>query len=88
MVKKEFTLLKKHKSDKGGLTDKGREDYNKATGGNLKAPVTSDNPKGEDKKRQDSFCSRMGGMKEQHDIDCREQPDKRICKALRRWKCL
>ena len=88
MKKRKFTLLAKYKSDAGGLNELGREEYNKATGGNLKAPVTKENPEGADKKRQNSFCDRMGGMKEKFDIDCREEPDKRICKALRRWKCL
>ena len=42
---------------KGGLNAKGRESYNAATGGNLKAPVKSgDNP------RRASFLARMGSM--------------------------
>jgi len=42
---------------KGGLNAKGRESYNAATGGNLKAPVkTGDNP------RRASFLARMGSM--------------------------
>lgn len=42
---------------KGGLNAKGRESYNQATGGNLKAPVKSgDNP------RRASFLARMGNM--------------------------
>ena len=34
------------KSKKGGLTAKGRAKYNRATGSNLKAPVTEKNPTG------------------------------------------
>ena len=44
-----------------GLTAKGREKYNRATGSNLKAPAP--NPKTEaDKGRKASFCARMGGV--------------------------
>lgn len=77
----EFNFKKEHKSEKGGLTDKGRKAYNKATGSDLKAPQ----PQGG--KRKNSFCSRMTGQKKMHNIDCRENPDKRICKSLKRWKC-
>jgi len=48
---------KEGKNVKGGLNAKGRESYNQATGGNLKAPVKSgDNP------RRASFLARMGNM--------------------------
>jgi len=79
--KKDFNLKSDHKSDKGGLTEKGRKAYNKATGSNLKAPQ----PEGGSRKK--SFCARMTGQKEMHNIDCRKDPDKRICKSLKRWKC-
>lgn len=79
--KKDFNLKKDHKSDAGGLTEKGRKAYNKATGSNLKKPQ----PEGG--KRRDSFCSRMTGQKKMHNIDCRSDPDKRICKSLKRWNC-
>lgn len=79
--KKDFNLKKEHKSDKGGLTEKGRKAYNKATGSNLKAPQ----PEGGS--RKDSYCARSKGQKDMHNIDCSETPDKRICKARRRWKC-
>ena len=80
-------LKKEHKSESGGLSEKGREYYNKKTGANLKAPVTEDSPTGKRKQRQKSFCARMGGMKEDNNIDCREDPTKRICKALKKWSC-
>jgi hypothetical protein len=79
--KKEWSPKAKHKSDKGGLTAAGRKSYNKATGGNLKAPQ----PQGGPRKR--SFCARNGGQIKMHNIDCRATPDKRACKARRRWKC-
>ena len=47
------------KNPKGGLNAKGRASYNRATGGNLKAPS-----KKKGNKRRSSFCSRMCGMKQ------------------------
>lgn len=81
LIKKEWSPKAEHKSDKGGLTAKGRESYNRATGGNLKAPQ----PEGGPRKR--SFCARNKGQIDMHDIDCKKTPDKRACKARRRWKC-
>jgi hypothetical protein len=75
------------KSDKGGLNQKGRDSYNKEHGGNLKEPVTEDNPTGKDKDRQDSYCSRSKGQMKQHNIDCSKTPDKPICKSRKRWNC-
>lgn len=79
--KKKFTLKAKHKSKKGGLTEKGRKAYNKATGSNLKAPQ----PQGG--KRKKSYCARSEGQKKMHNINCKKTPKKRICKARKRWKC-
>ena len=56
--KKKFNFKKEHKSEKGGLTEKGRKAYNAATGSNLKAPVKAGtNP------RRVSFAARFAGMK-------------------------
>jgi hypothetical protein len=76
------------KNDEGGLNAKGRASYNNATGGNLKAPVTESSPKGDRAKRQNSFCSRMCGMKK-HETGSKtkKDPDSRINKALRKWNC-
>lgn len=76
------------KNEEGGLNAKGRASYNRATGGNLKAPVTESNPKGDRAKRQNSFCSRMCGMKK-HETGSKtkKDPDSRINKALRKWNC-
>jgi hypothetical protein len=76
------------KNDEGGLNAKGRASYNKATGGNLKAPVTESNPKGDRAKRQNSFCARMCGMKK-HETGSKTKadPDSRINKSLRKWNC-
>ena len=52
------------KSKKGGLTAKGRAKYNRATGSNLKAPVTGKvKPGSKAAKRRASFCARMKGVK-------------------------
>lgn len=76
------------KNDEGGLNAKGRASYNRETGGNLKAPVTEKNPKGERNKRQNSFCSRMCGMKRVNTgAKTKSDPDSRINKALRKWNC-
>ena len=59
--------VKAGKSKSGGLNAKGRASYNRATGGNLKAPVTTKPSKlkagSKGVKRRKSFCSRMKGMK-------------------------
>ena len=67
------------KSNKGGLTAKGRAKYNRATGSKLKAPQ----PQGG--KRKKSFCARMKGVK-----GAMKKPNgkpTRKALALRRWKC-
>jgi hypothetical protein len=76
------------KNSEGGLNAKGRASYNKQTGGNLKAPVTEKNPSGKREKRQNSFCSRMCGMKRSRtSAETKNDPDSRINKALRKWRC-
>ena len=77
------------KSKSGGLTAKGRAKYNRATGSNLKAPVTKKSGLTEsEKKRRKSFCDRMEGMKRKMtNIKKKNDPDSRINKALKRWRC-
>ena len=67
-----------HKSRTGGLTKKGRDKYNAATGSNLKAPQ----PEGGPRKR--SFCARMGGVK--GPMEKNGKPTRKAL-ALRKWKC-
>lgn len=74
-------LTKKDKSPKGGLTKAGREKINRVEGRNLKAPQ----PKGGPRKK--SYCARSKGQMNDHNINCSKTPEKRICKARRRWKC-
>ena len=73
------------KSRKGGLTAKGRAKYNRATGSNLKAPVTEKNPTGKRAARRKSFCARMKGVKGPMK-DSKGRPTRKAL-ALRRWKC-
>tara|TARA_Y100000361_G_scaffold38743_1_gene33223 strand:+ start:204 stop:482 length:279 start_codon:yes stop_codon:yes gene_type:complete len=83
-----LSLAKGERSKKGGLTAKGRAKYNRATGGNLQAPVTEDKPTGKRAARRKSFCSRMKGMKKKlTGSKKKNDPNSRINKALKRWKC-
>ena len=76
---------KEGKSESGGLNAKGRASYSKGT---LKAPVTKKNPKGKAKKRRASFCARMCGMKKRlTSAKTARDPNSRINKALRKWRC-
>jgi hypothetical protein len=60
MAKKSVSLRKKDKNPKGGLTASGRAKYNKATGGNLKAPVKGAADTPQKKRRKGQFLVRMG----------------------------
>lgn len=61
----------------GGLTAKGRAKYNRATGSNLKAPVTGKVKRGSKAwKRRRNFCSRSRSWKRPRGLAAR-----------RRWKC-
>lgn len=80
---------KGHKSSTGGLTQKGRDHYNKTTGSNLKAPVTT--PPSELKagskaaNRRKSFCARMSGV-EGPMKDEKGRPTRKAL-ALKKWNC-
>ena len=74
---------KEGKSESGGLNEKGRKSYERANpGSNLKAPQ----PEGGSRKK--SFCARMKGMKKKlTSKKTANDPNSRINKALRKWKC-
>ncbi len=81
-AKEDFQFKSEHKNPEGGLSEKGRKAYNRATGGNLKRPQ----PEGG--ARRDSFCARMKGMKAKlTSAETARDPDSRINKSLRKWKC-
>ena len=68
---------KRKAEDGAGLTARGRAKYNKATGSNLKAPVTGKVKRGSKAaKRRKSFCARSRGW-----------TGERGKAARRRWKC-
>jgi len=82
-------LKKQHKNPEGGLSKKGRDYYKRTEGMDLKPPVTKKQAKKSPKssKRRKSFCARSKGQMKMHSIDCSKTPDKRICKARRKWEC-
>ena len=87
MAKSPAWQRKAGKDPKGGLNAAGRASYNRETGGNLKPPAP--NPKTEkDASRRKSFCARMQGMKRKLTSSMTaNDPDSRINKSLRAWKC-
>lgn len=87
--KKGVSMRKVHKNPTGGLSAAGRKYYNRATGSNLKAPVTGKVKRGSKAaKRRKSFCARMKGMKARlTSAKTARDPNSRINKALRKWRC-
>ena len=81
---------KENRKDKtDGMSQKAVNAYKRENpGSKLKTAVTGKVKKGsKDAKRRKSFCSRSDGQRKMHNIDCSKTPDKKICKARRRWKC-
>ena len=71
------------KNKEGGLNEKGRKSYERENpGSDLKAPQPEGGP------RKKSFCARMKGMKKKlTSSKTANDPDSRINKSLRKWKC-
>jgi hypothetical protein len=81
MAKTPAWQRKEGKSPTGGLNAKGRASAKKQ-GMDLKPPQ----PKGG--ARKDSFCARMTGMKNKLTSEkTAKDPDSRINKSLKKWKC-
>jgi hypothetical protein len=80
---------KGYKNPTGGLTQKGRDHYNRKTGGNLKAPVTTPPSKlkagSKAANRRKSFCARMSGVEGPKNKPNGEPTRKTL--ALRKWNC-
>ena len=80
---------KGYKSSTGGLTQKGRDHYNRTEGGNLKAPVTTSPSKlkagSKAANRRKSFCARMSGVEGPMKKPNGEPTRKAL--ALRKWNC-
>ena len=71
-------MRKEHKSETGGLTEKGREYFKRKEGSNLKPPVKSGkNP------RRISFAARFAGMDGPLKNDKGEPT--RLALALKKW---
>jgi hypothetical protein len=82
MAKSPAWQRKEGKSPSGGLNARGRASYNRETGGNLKPPQ----PEGGSRKK--SFCARMEGMKKHNtSASVAKDPNSRINKSLKKWKC-
>ena len=72
---------KEGKNKNGGLNAKGRASL-KAEGHDIKRPQ----PEGGS--RRDSFCARMEGMKKKlTSVKTASDPNSRINKSLKAWKC-
>ena len=57
-------------------------------GSKLQTAVTEKKPTGKRSQRRKNFCSRMSGMKKRlTSAETARDPDSRINKALRRWRC-
>jgi hypothetical protein len=80
---------KGYKNPTGGLTQKGRDHYNRETGGHLKAPVTTPpselKPGSKAANRRKSFCARMSGVEGPMKKPNGEPTRKAL--ALRKWNC-
>jgi hypothetical protein len=86
MAKSPAWTRKEGKDPKGGLNAKGRASAKKQ-GMNLKPPAPNPKTKA-DAGRRDSFCARMGGMKEKLTSEkTKKDPNSRINKSLRAWNC-
>ena len=84
-MSKGVSMTKEDKDPTGGLTSRGRRKYNRATGGNLKPPVTKTSglsPR--QKARRKSFCARMSKVKGPLKKDGKLT---RKALALRKWNC-
>jgi hypothetical protein len=71
---------KEGKNPSGGLNQKGRDSYNRETGGHLKAPQ----PEGGPRKR--SFCARSAGQMKKFPKAAKD-PNSRLRLARKKWKC-
>ena len=81
MAKSPAWTRKEGKNPEGGLNAKGRASAKKQ-GMNLKPPQ----PEGGS--RRDSFCARMSGMKKKLTSEkTANDPNSRINKSLKAWKC-
>lgn len=82
-----MAVLKKYQDPKGGLNAAGRAYFKRTQGNDLKPPAPNPQTKS-DAGRRASFCARMSGMKKKMtSAKTANDPDSRINKSLRAWKC-
>ena len=81
------SVNRKDKTD--GLSPAAVKAYRRENpGSKLQTAVTEKNPEGKRADRRSNFCSRMSGMKDKlTSAKTARDPDSRINKALRRWRC-
>ena len=89
IVKTAAWTRKAGKSKSGGLKAKGVASSRQANpGSKLKMAVTEKSPKGKRLSRRKSFCARMCGMKKRlTSSKTANDPNSRINKSLRKWRC-
>jgi hypothetical protein len=86
MAKSPAWTRKEGKNPKGGLNAKGRASYNKATGGNLKAPAPNAKAGTKDGNRRKSFCARSAGQMKKFP-EAAKNPNSRLRLARKAWNC-
>ena len=89
-LRAKVSMRKEHKNPEGGLSQKGRDYYNRKTGANLQAPVSAEAASKSEKKakRRKSFCARMKGMKKKlTSSETANDPNSRINLSLKKWQC-
>lgn len=76
------------KNPEGGLNARGRASYNKATGGNLKPPVSREQAQKSksDAGRRKSFCARSAGQMKMYP-EAAKNPNSRLRLARKKWDC-
>jgi hypothetical protein len=81
------SVNRKDKTD--GMSQAAVDEYRRQNkDSKLQTAVTEKNPTGKDADRQNAFCRRMSGMKDKlTSKKTARDPDSRINKALRRWRC-
>ncbi len=83
-LKKAFSLRAVHKNPKGGLSEAGRQAYNRATGSKLKPGVTGPANTPEKMRRKGSFLVRMFSNPTGGAVKPNGQPTRRALSA-RAW---
>ena len=87
MAKTPAWQRKEGQDPKGGLNAAGRASYNKANPGKPGLKPPAPNPKNAaDAARRKSFCARSAGQAKMFP-DAAKDPDSRLNKARRAWKC-